>query len=208
MNFRIWVSFFVVWSGILFSQQAEERQVFVKGNALLLPVGIINAAAEFQLAPKITLQGDATLSPWKSFAGHNARFLIAGVDGRYYFKEAFSGWYVGANVSGATFNISKWNYWNNEFYKNKQGEITPYINSNLYQKGYSFIIGAVGGYQFSWKERWNLDVFLAFGNAQDRYKGYDKLSGDRYDTDHGDGWNRSGEWLPYRGGIMVSYKIK
>jgi len=45
---------------------------------------------------------------------------------------------------------------------------------------------------------------------QSFYKGYDKISGDRYDAGSDSmnrEFNRSGEWLPYKGGLMVSYKL-
>ncbi len=192
-------------------EEKTETQVYVKGNTLLIPVGIVNVGVEHQLSKKFTLQGDIFISPWKSFAGKHAQAYLIGFDGRYYFSKAFEKFYIGANISGGAFNIQKWNYWNDDPYYHKDGEATPYINSNLYQKGFAFILGAVGGYQFKWKERWNIDIYLGIGTMQSFYKGYDKISGDRYDKLEdrmGREWDRSGEWLPYRGGVMISYKLK
>ena len=67
------------------------------------------------------------------------------------------------------------------------------------------------GYQFKWRENWNIDVFLGIGSSQGFYRGYDKISGDRIDELHYKekrAYNRSGEIVPYRGGIMLSYRIK
>lgn len=192
-------------------QEKSEKSLYVKGNALLIPVGIVNAGVEYQLDKKFTIQGDVLVSPWKSFAGKHAQAYLLGFDGRYYFSKAFEKFYIGANISGGAFNIQKWNYWNDDLYTHKNGEVTPYIQSNLYQKGFAFMIGAVGGYQFKWKERWNIDVYLGIGTMQSFYKGYDKVSGDRYDNSEdrkGREWDRSGEWLPYRGGVMISYQLK
>jgi hypothetical protein len=49
-----------------------------------------------------------------------------------------------------------------------------------------------------------LDYFLG-GNQQGFYHGYYLSTGERYET--AKNWNKSGEWLPYRGGVMVSYRI-
>ena len=72
------------------------------------------------------------------------------------------------------------------------------------------MIGEIACCQFTLRSRWNLDLYLGLGTMQSFYKGYDKISGDRYDTE-GDSMgretNRSGEWLPYKGGLMLSYKL-
>ena len=190
--------------------QEEDKQTYIKGNALFLPILMFNGGIEHQLNKKVTLQGDFFISPWKSFGGKNAQIYMVGAEGRYYFDSAFQKWYIGGNVSLAAFNISKWNYWNDNLYVHKDGFVTDYINSNLYQKGFSIILGATVGYQFKFNDRWNMDLYLGVGSSQDFYKGYDKVSGDRYDNyeDPTRVWNKSGEIIPYRGGVMLSYKIK
>ncbi len=193
---------------LVFSQ--EEKAVYVKGNALLLPVLVINGGVEYQLNNKFTLQGDFLISPWKSFDGKHAQIYMVGGEGRYYFDKAFSKFYVGANVSIGAFNVQKWNYWSDDYYVFKDGTVSPYIHSNLYQKGISVIVGGTVGYQFKLSEKWNMDIFAGVGTSQDFYRGFDKVSGERYDDypTQTRKWNRSGEIIPYRGGIMISYKIK
>ncbi len=189
---------------------AQNNETYIKANALFLPVGMLNVGIEHGFSEHITGQADLFVSPWKSFAGKHAQVYMLGFNGRYYFSEAFKKFYVGVDLSLARFNIQKWGYWNDEFYVHKNGEVTPYINSNLYQRGYSFMIGGIAGYQFTLADRWNLDLYLGIGTMQSFYKGYDKLSGDRYDTEGdsmGRGTNRSGELLPYKGGLMISYKL-
>ena len=185
-----------------------QSKLYVKGNAIFAPVGIINIGVEKQLSQKYTLQVDAFVSPWKSFAGKNILIGLVGVDVRYYFKEAFKHWYVAGNFSTGVYNVQKWNYWNDNYFQlDKDSPV--YIKNNLYQKGFSFMLGATVGYQFQLNERWNMDIYAGGGNVQDFYKGYDKISGDRYDDPKNEReWNRSGEWIPYRGGVMVSYQIK
>ena len=76
-----------------------------------------------------------------------------------------------------------------------------------YQNGYSFILGATVGYQFKLSENCNMDLFASAGTMQSYYRGYHKTLGVRYDDD-GRNWDQSGEFLPYRGGIMISYKLR
>lgn len=185
----------------------SEKKLYVKGNALLIPIGVINAGLEYQLSKKFTLQGDVLISPWKSFAGHEAQIYMGTIEGRYYFNEAFKGWHIGANVSVGAYIVQKPNYWTDDLYTDAQiGVSSNYMKSQLYQKGFSFLVGVEGGYQFRLSDNWNMDIFAGFGTSQDFYKGYVRGTGERYDS--ADGYNRSGEIIPYRGGVMFSYRLK
>jgi hypothetical protein len=185
-------------------QGGQDKSLYIKGNALFAPIGILNLGLEKQISPKYTLQGDVFISPWKSFAGHELQIYSLSVEGRYYFKEAFKNWYLGANIGFAAYNLQKWSYWNDKSFENWNGEIL--INSNLYQKGVSVMLGVTAGYQFQLSERWNLDLYATVGTSQGFYKGYDRTTGKRYDS--AKEFNKSGEIIPYRGGVMISYKLK
>ncbi|WP_374463987.1 DUF3575 domain-containing protein [Chryseobacterium sp.] len=185
-------------------QGGQDKSLYIKGNALFAPIGILNLGLEKQISPKYTLQGDVFISPWKSFAGHELQIYSLSVEGRYYFKEAFKNWYLGVNIGAAAYNLQKWSYWNDKSFENWNGEIL--INSNLYQKGFSVMLGVTAGYQFQLSERWNLDVYGTVGTSQGFYKGYDRTTGRRYDS--AKEFNKSGEIIPYRGGVMISYKLK
>lgn len=183
----------------------SENKLYVKGNALLLPILVINTGLEYQLNKKYTLQGDILISPWKSFAGHELQYYSLSVEGRYYFKEAFEGWYLGANIGVSSFVLQKWNYWSDEIFQlNSESEV--FIKSNLYQKGYSFLAGITGGYQFKLSDNWRMELYATVGTSQDFYKGYERGTGKRYDE--ANAYNRSGEIIPYRGGVMISYRLK
>lgn len=200
---------FTILFGFLSSAQhqdsATSKKIYVKANALFLPVGMLNVGAEYQLKDKITLQADLFISPWKSFMGKYAQVYMIGLEGRYYFDEAFKHWYIGANISAARFNVQKFNYWSDSSYQYTP-ESPVYNSKDLYQVGYAIMLGATVGYQFTLNERWNMDVFLTAGTVQSIYKGYHKESGIRYDED-GRKWNKSGEFLPYRAGVLISYKL-
>jgi hypothetical protein len=42
-------------------------QTYIKGNAVLLPVGMFNGALETKINDKFTIQPEFFASPWKSF---------------------------------------------------------------------------------------------------------------------------------------------
>ncbi|UPQ75575.1 DUF3575 domain-containing protein [Chryseobacterium nepalense] len=209
MKIRLLAGFLTLFIlGNLNAQEQEninEKKVYIKGNAAFIPLGIVNLALEHQLSKKITIQGDVLISPWKSFAGHELQYYSVSAEGRYYFNEAFRHFYLGANIAASSFVLQKWNYWSDGPYYNDFGEV--FVTSNLYQKGYSLIFGITGGYQFKVSDRWNIDVYAAIGSSQDFYKGYDRTTGERYDRKDNK-FNRSGEILPYRGGVMISYQLK
>jgi len=185
----------------------SEKKVYIKGNALFIPIGIVNIGLEHQITDKITVQGDVFISPWKSFDGHELQYYSVSIEGRYYFKEAFNGWFLGANIGASSFVLQKWNYWKDDPYPSKNEENVIYKHSDLYQKGYSFLAGITAGYQFKLSDNWRMELYGTIGTSQDVYKGYDRVSGKRYDEDP-DGYNRSGEIIPYRGGVMNSYRLK
>ena len=117
------------------------KKMYVKANALFLPVGMLNAGVEYQLNKKWTLQGDVFISPWKSFAGKYAQVYMLGFDGRYYFNEAFKHWYVGANISFSRFIVQKYNYWSDSNYQYTP-ESRVFYSSDLFPYGFSCIFVA------------------------------------------------------------------
>lgn len=187
--------------------ESTDNQVYVKANAVFLPIGMLNAAAEFQVSEKTTLQPEIFISPWKSFLGKYAQMYMLGFDVRHYFSEAFKHFYVGANVTASRYKMQKYNYWTDAPYQ-YEPDAPIYVTSELYQDGYTFFLGAVAGYQWQISDKWNIDAFLGGGTAQSFYKGFHKVLGVRYDTDPDREYNRSGELVPYRGGLMISYKIR
>lgn len=216
MKYKIFIAVLGIFSGMNINAQENQKQeinqesekkLYIKGNALLIPIGVINAGLEYQLNNKFTLQGDVLISPWKSFSGHELQYYSASLEGRYYFREAFNGWYLGANIGVSSYVLQKWNYWNEDPYPSKNEENVIFTKSNLYQKGYSFLAGITVGYQFMLSDTWRMDLYGTIGTSQDFYKGYDRVSGKRYD-EKPNGYNRSGEIMPYRGGVMISYRLK
>ncbi|MEO8254191.1 MAG: DUF3575 domain-containing protein [Flavobacterium sp.] len=165
-------------------------QTYVKINGLSALAGIPQLGLETSIGEKTTFSVDVFASLWKSFEGKPMQVIMLTPEFRYHFKEKFDGFYVGAHAGPDVYKIQKWNYW----------------GTNKYEKGLGYRIGATIGYQKKISDKFVLDAFLGGGWHQGFYKGYytDGTPG-RYESVKN--YNKSGEWLPYRGGIMVSYKL-
>lgn len=195
---------------MFFKLMIVSAQTEVKANAIFLPLGIVNIASEQKLSSHFTIQEEAFISPWKSFSGKHLQIYMATLEGRYYFTEAMKKFYLGAYFSFANYNLQKWNYWNEFGVRDENNNPERLPDGSLriterYQKGYSFIFGISGGYHFVINEKWGLDLFAGIGSSQGIYKGYFKDNNQRSDKAHG--WNKSGEIIPTRGGLMVTYKL-
>ncbi|AQX06668.1 hypothetical protein BAX97_08525 [Elizabethkingia meningoseptica] len=176
---------------ISFGVYAQEYKNQIKGNMLFAPIGILNVGYEHAFNQHWTGQADVLISPWKSFAGNHLQIYMGHVEARYYFTKAMEKWYVGANAGMGVFNLQKWNYW----------------NTDVYQKGFNYMIGGTVGYQLKLSDRWNIDFYVGGGASQSFYHGWYK---DRYPRERSDSaraWNKSGEFIPFRGGAMLSYKF-
>lgn len=163
-------------------------QTSIKANATTL-LAVPNFGVEFNLGEKTTFQFDAMASLW-SIDGVPYKFLSVFPEFRYYTREAGAGFFVGAHIGGATFKLQKYGH----------------ARFNSYEEGYSLFYGATLGYQFIVSDRINLELFLGGGSSQAFYKGYSLETGER--TDGAPNYNKSGEWIPYRGGLMLVYKLK
>lgn len=161
-------------------------QTQLKANAAYWVLGITNLSVETFLCDKFTFNGDIVYSPWKSISGNHMQFFQTIPEVRFYPKGAFEKFYVGGYASFHLFDITKWNY----------------INQDKYQRGYGFGLGVVVGYQTHISERWRLDLYAGGGWHNSQYKGYESKTGKQYI-----GWNGSGEWLPYKFGVAFAYRL-
>lgn len=174
---------------ILFFSIQSQSQTYIKVNAFTTLLAIPNVGVETSIGKKSTFSFDILASPWKSVNGKPAEFYTFIPEYRYHFKEKYNGFYVGVHIGASIYNFQKWNY----------------LNTNKYEEGFGYMMGATIGYQTKINDRFVLDCFLGGGNHQGFYKGYYVSSGERYDK--AQDYNKSGEWLPYRGGVMVSYRL-
>lgn len=185
-------------------------QTQIKGNTLFLPVGIVNLAIEHSLNKHFSIQEEIFVSPWKSFSGKHLQIYMTTVEGRYYFSETMKKWFVGSYFSVSYYNLQKWNYWEERIVTDEYG-IPEYLEdgfirkTEVFQKGYSFVLGINGGYHFAISQHLGLDVFVGIGTSQGLYKGFFKDNYER--ADDAKKMNKSGEIIPTRGGLMFTYKL-
>ncbi|NAW51116.1 DUF3575 domain-containing protein [Elizabethkingia argentiflava] len=170
---------------------AQEYKKQIKGNLLFFPVHIFNIGYEQVFNKHWTGQTDILISPWKSFYGRHMLMYMGHLEARYYFRQALEKWYVGSNIGVSIYDLQKMRYW----------------NSDKYQEGFAVMLGCSIGYQIKLTERWNIDLYAGGGNVQSFYHGWykNKYPKQRYDSARA--WNKSGEWMPFRGGAMLSYKF-
>lgn len=185
-------------------------QTELKLNTIFLPLTMLNVAAETPINNNFSLQAEGFISPWKSLYGKNMQFYMGTLEGRYYFDKVMKKWYVGVYGSIAAFNLQKWNYLRASPVYDSNGNLEILSDGSIriterYQKGLSFIFGISGGYHFTINDKIGLDIYAGIGTTQSFYKGYLKDNHERYDI--AKDWNKSGELIPTRGGIMFTYKL-
>lgn len=169
----------------------SQSQTYIKGNALTALAIVPNVGIETSIGKKMTFQTDVMASFWESFNGnHPMKFYSLVTEVRYHFHEKYNGFYFGGHAGVDQYELQKWNYW----------------NSNEYEEGFGYKFGATIGYEKKLNNRLMLDFFVGGGWHQGYYHGYynDGTPG-RYESVKN--WNKSGEWLPYRGGVMISYRL-
>ena len=163
-------------------------QTYIKFNAPTTLLGAPQIGVETSLGKKFTFEGDVLGTYWESFNGAPLKVVMVFAEVRYHFSGKYNGIYVGGHLGGGAFEFQKWNY----------------INSDKYQTGQAVFMGVSLGYEIKINEKWMIDMFIGGGNQQGHYVGRHLTTGERYEHSS---YNKSGEWLPYRGGVMFSYKL-
>ncbi len=179
-----------IFAFFLFSLHSQ-CQTYIKGNAVTALALIPNVGIETSIGKKSTFQFDVLASFWKSIDGKPYEFYTFIPEYRYHFKEKNNGFYAGAHIGFDVYDVSKWNYY----------------NLGIHQIGVGYLMGATVGYQKKLNDKFLLDFFIGGGNHQGFYHSYYIETGERYELDKAVGRNKSGEWLLYRGGIMISYRL-
>lgn len=179
-------------------------QEYFKLNGLYALGGVVNPQLEIRLTEHSALQTEFVYSPWKSIGGHHMHFGLFTNEYRYYFREANSGFYLGAEAGIMVFDVSKPQLVN--------GKLSF---QNRYCKGYGCLAGAVVGYEWRFAERWLLDAYVGFGYLHSMYNGY-SMSGeidmyphrpDYKQPTSPDPFNASAEWLPTKIGLSIGFLL-
>lgn len=179
-----------IWVIVLLISNWSYGQTYIKTNPISPLFSIVHVGVETQLHSKFSIEVDATQSLARSHNGKPLELTLITTELRYYPKGIQKGWFFGTHVAGSYFFLQKYNY----------------QNTNSVQKGYNYMLGGSIGYTFPLTKQWNLETYLGGGNIHSFYKGYDYETSNRYDL--AKKWNKSGEWLPYRIGLNLVYRIR
>ncbi|MCO6161795.1 MULTISPECIES: DUF3575 domain-containing protein [unclassified Flavobacterium] len=180
---------FILFFFLLFTILTLNSQNKIKGNIASALLGIPNFSYEIKIGSKTSFQVDATASFWESFNHAPQKFIMFFPEFRYYTQSFNKGFFLGTHVGGSSYTMQKYNYWSTDFY----------------QKGYNIMYGMTVGYTFEFYKKWNLELFLGGGSSQAYYKGYRISNQTRYDD--AKKFNKSGEWILYKGGLMLVYQF-
>lgn len=162
---------------------SDDRRLKVGASTLL---GIPMLGVERPLGrPRRSFQWDVMLSPWRSVDDYPFQFLVGTAEWRYYRRDSRDGWYTALHIGAGAFRLRR----------------PDYADTTLYQEGAALLGGASVGRVWRLRAGWSIDAYLGGGTVQSLYKGYDRLTGSRYDGARL--WNVSGEWLPHRVGLMI-----
>lgn len=181
----------------IYAQDADSTQKYyieTKLNAPALVVGIVNFGVEVGFSKHSAIE----LSNVTSFNEENfmwsGRPLILNMtmlEYRYYLcNELHKGLFVGGDFAWDVFKMHK--------------SIVPgYADSSTdrdYDWGYGLTLGATLGYKFQVAKRWFIEASLSAGWRLTRHEPYINGTVDIP-------MNASGEWLPYKCGVYISYRF-
>ncbi len=185
-----------IWSPIIFFifiiSFSIQAQTEVKFNALTTAFLIPNVGVEIQMTDRSSVQLDVLGSFWDSIGGSPLQVTQIFPEYRRYFKPNMRGFFVGGHIGFGMFTLRKY------------GKI-----KYSYQSGRNTYFGLTVGYKTDIGKNWALEFFLGGGSQQAHYRGYNS-EGERVDTQDELAtrpFNLSGEFIPYRGGIMLVYRI-
>jgi hypothetical protein len=177
---------------ILFVATDLRAQTELKFNAASALILIPNVGIEVPITEHFSFQLDLSGSFWDSFDGKPLQFTQAFGEVRYYGKNDTSGFFFGGHVGFGMFTLTKYGY-----------------DEDVYQSGRNYYIGASIGYKKRLSDRWALELFVGGGTSQATYRAYSQETRMRIDIplDEDRNFNKSGEWIPYRGGLMLVYSL-
>ncbi len=139
--------------------QSRHTSVGVKTNLLYWGTTSPNAALEFGLAPKWTLEVGVGWNPWVWKNGMSLRHWMVQPEARYWFCRRFEGHFLGAHGIYGRFNVGNLNF-------------GPQSVQDYMYKGYGYGGGIAYGYHFPLGRRWGLELTAGIGYVRLHYDKY------------------------------------
>ena len=190
--------FLLLFSLLAFSQTE------LKFNLATAPLLIPNIGIEIKISEKLGYQLDTSASFYDNIEGSPFHMTQIFHEFRYYpNKNLKRNFFIGAHVGYGNYNIRlpRW-------IANLSG--AEYKAEGSYQYGRNAYYGITFGKKIPLKnEKFNLEIFLGGGSSQSNYKYYNENEQRIFAiSTYRRKFNKSGEELPYRGGLMLTYKLK
>ena len=188
---------------ILFSI-ALNSQTELKFNLASAPFLVPNIGIEVKISERLGYQLDTSASFYDNIEGSPFHMTQIFNEFRFYPKNKNNkrSFFVGAHVGYGMYNLRlpRW-------VANISG--SEYKEEGSYQYGRNAYYGITIGQKIPLKnEKFNLEIFVGGGSSQSNYKYYNKDEQRIFAiTNFKRKFNKSGEELPYRGGLMLTYKL-
>ncbi len=178
-------------------------QLEAKAN-VLTSLGLIpNVGIEIQVGEKNSIQLDVLASFWNKLNNSKTPLHInqTFLEYRFYKKNDLTGFFYAPHIGYGMFTLKKPSF--AVIYDTYGG---GNYDNNTYQSGRVAFYGLTIGYKKRLSQRISLEAFIGGGYSMANYKAF------REDNriDYRDNWrtfNRSGEFVAYRGGIMLNYSF-
>ena len=187
---------------LLLTSNYSNAQTELKFNAVTALVLVPNIGIEVGLSNHLSFQLDATASFWDYIDGAPLQMTQIFPEFRYYPKATMNGFYIGGHAGYGMFTLAKSGF-------------PQFVEKGSYTKdnqmsGRNTYYGITLGYKKYFDQRWGYEIFIGGGTSQANYRGYSYTDKIRQDIpfDETRNFNKSGEWLPYRGGLMIIYRMK
>ena len=193
-----YLSSFLLLLSITLNSQTE-----LKFNLASAPLLVPNIGIEVKLSEKLGYQLDTSASFYNDIEGSPFHMTQIFNEFRFYpNKNQKRNFFIGAHVGYGMYNIRlpRW-------IANISG--SEFKEEGSYQYGRNAYYGITIGKKIPLKnEKFGLEVFIGGGSSQSNYKYYNKNEQRIFAiTNYKRKFNKSGEELPYRGGLMLTYKL-
>ena len=179
-------------------------QTELKFNLASALVLVPNVGIEVQLSDRFGYQLDTSASFYDNIEDSPFHMTQIFNELRFYpkTKKNNRSFFIGAHVGYGMYNL-RLPKWITTIVD------TEYKEEGSYQYGRNAYYGITLGKKIPLKnERFNLEVFIGGGSSQSNYKYYNKDEQRIFAiTNFKRKFNKSGEELPYRGGLMITYKL-
>ena len=178
-------------------------QTELKFNLATATLLVPNIGIEVKISEKLGYQLDTSASFYNDIEGSPFHMTQIFNEFRFYpNKNQKRNFFIGAHVGYGMYNVRlpRW-------IANLSG--SEYKEEGSYQYGRNAYYGITIGKKIPLKnERFGLEVFIGGGSSQSNYKYYNKNEQRIFAiTNYKRKFNKSGEELPYRGGLMLTYKL-